>query len=104
MLTAWGLNAPDSARTRHFLPLFEQAPPPDPDRNSWLKWKELMASRAFDPAAGAAEAMCVTTDRGFGTLSTSLIALESPDQSNAQRIWQFSTDPCSGHSFKEVNL
>ena len=40
--------------------------------------------------AGPGEAMCVATDRGFGTLSSSLIALETQMAPNARRIWLFS--------------
>jgi hypothetical protein len=104
MLTAWGLNAPESARTRHFLPLFEQSPPPDPDRNSWQGWKSLLASRSFDAAAGPTEAMCVVTDRGFGTLSSSVLALESPDTPNARKIWQFSASPGATYGYRTVTM
>jgi hypothetical protein len=104
MLTAWGMNAPESARSRRFLPLFEQSPPPDPDRNSWRGWKALMTSREYDDGADPAEAMCVVTDRGFGTLSSSLIALESPGTSNARKIWQFSASPRSGGGYREVAI
>ncbi len=104
MLTAWGLNAPESARTRHYLPLFEQSEPPEPDTNRWKSWESLMVSRSFDPTSGAAEAMCVVTDRGFGTLSSSLIALESPTRPSARKIWRFSADPSAGTPYAEVSL
>lgn len=104
MLTAWGLNAPESLRTRHYLPLFDQTAPPDPDKDVWQEWETLLTSRSFDAAADASEAMCIVTDRGFGTLSSSLIALESPDRSNARKKWRFSADPCGSQPYAEVPL
>lgn len=104
MLTAWGLNAPESARTRHFLPLFEAAPPPDPDRNDWEAWESLMLRRDFADGASAAEAMCVATDRGFGTLSSSLIALESSSVTDPRRIWRFCANPREQKGFETVKL
>lgn len=91
MLTAWDLNATNSARTRHFLPLFQAAAPPDPETSNWEAWKELMMSQEFEPGAGAWESMQVTSDRGFGTLSSSLIALETSSTTDSRKIWHFST-------------
>lgn len=89
MLTAWDLNAPNSARTRHFLPQFEAARVPDPDNGDWEDWQDLTLSRDFEAGSGPAEAMFVTSDRGFGTLSSSLIALEASLVSNPRKIWRF---------------
>lgn len=104
MLTAWDLNAAESGRTRHHLPLFEASDPPDPDREDWQGWEALLASRDFEPAAGPAEAMLVETDRGFGTLSSSLIALEAPAEGETRQIWRFSDNPGVLSSFKNTSF
>ena len=104
MLTAWGLNAPESARTRHFLPLFEAAPPPDPDRPAWEAWESLMLRRDFEDGSNASEAMCIVTDRGFGTLSSSLIALQSAAVPKARKIWRFCASPKGRTGYETVEL
>jgi uncharacterized protein with NRDE domain len=92
MLTAWDLNAPASARTRHFLPQFQAAAAPDPEKDDWAAWQELMISQAFEADSSPSEAMRVTSDRGFGTLSSSLIALETQSITNSRKIWRFSME------------
>jgi len=89
MLTAWDLNAEDSVRTSFHLPRFIEAVQPDPDNQEWQRWEELMGSTDHAQNTLSGEAMLIQTDRGFGTLSTSLIALESPEIYNARRIWRF---------------
>ena len=102
MLTAWDLNATNSTRTRHHLPLFQAAPPPDPETGDWRLWEEMLASRAFEAGSGPSEAMLVTSDRGFGTLSASLIALEAPSEAKTRQIWRFSDNPGVSNSFSEI--
>ena len=89
MLTAWDLNAEGSVRTSFHLPLFADAVQPDPENQEWQCWEELMGSTDHAPNSVTGEAMLIRTDRGFGTLSTSLIALESPEIYNARKIWRF---------------
>ena len=89
MLTAWDLNAEGSVRTSFHLPLFTDAVQPDPENQEWQRWEELMGSTDHAPNSVTGEAMLIQTDRGFGTLSTSLIALESPEIYNARKIWRF---------------
>jgi len=102
MLTSWDLNAPASVRTRHFLPQFEAARAPDPDTGDWNAWADLMMSPAFEAGSGPSEAMLITTDRGFGTLSSSLIALESPSIENARKIWRFSAVSGGDRGYADV--
>ena len=89
MLTAWDLNAEGSVRTSFHLPLFTDAVQPDPENQEWQRWEELMGSTDHASNSVTGEAMLIQTDRGFGTLSTSLIALESPEIYNARKIWRF---------------
>lgn len=90
LLTAQDLNDLANPRIRAFLPRFRAAPPPDPERRDWAAWEALLASRGTeDPYAG----MCVVTDSGFGTVSSSLLALPRRPQSLTEAprhpIWRF---------------
>lgn len=89
MLTARDLNDRDSPRIRRFLPRFEAAPVPDPEAGDWAGWETLLADRSFEPDAGPGEAMAITSDRGFGTLSSTLIALPAMGRDGARPIMRF---------------
>jgi hypothetical protein len=96
MITAHDLNDPTSARIRHYLPLFRKAGPPDPETGDWAAWQGLLAGRDHAPDAGPApepeSAINLVTERGFGTLSSSLIALPAPRRGEkyaARRRWLF---------------
>ncbi|MDA1326210.1 MAG: NRDE family protein [Proteobacteria bacterium] len=104
MLTAWDLNAPASTRTRHYLPQFQAAATPDPEEADWTAWEELMMSQAFEAGAGPSEAMRVTSDRGFGTLSSSLIALETQSVTNYRKIWRFSDISTTNPTYRTVQF
>lgn len=78
MVTAQGLNDHRSARAQRFLPLFRAAGVPDPDAGAWGSWIELLSRRDFDADAGPNGAMSIVTDSGFGTVSSSLIAIPAP--------------------------
>jgi hypothetical protein len=104
MLTAWGLNAPESARTRRFLPVFEAARTPDPEAGDWGPWPDLLARRDFDTDAGPAEAMRIVTDRGFGTLSSSLIALARPREDLPPARWRFAGIPPGEAVWQDIAL
>jgi Transport and Golgi organisation 2 len=92
MLTSGELNDRSSERIARYLPRFEAAPPPDPDRDDWAAWIALLAIREDGPENGRERAMCVVTDTGFGTLSSSLIALPATESQGIRPIWRF----CAG--------
>lgn len=90
MLTAHDLNdAQESARIRHFLPRFRAAPAPDPENGDWRAWQELLKSRDTAPGHGPEQAMNISTDWGFGTRSSSLIALAKPQNPPKAPLWRF---------------
>jgi hypothetical protein len=89
MLTSQERNDMANARTAHYLPRFEAAAEPDPDAGDWSAWRALLASRDYDPAAGPSGSMCIVTDWGFGTVSSSLLALPSPEADNPLGIYLF---------------
>ena len=87
MLTAHDMNAPDSSRVARYLPLFRDAAAPDPEEGDWSTWQALMASRETDDDYFGA--MNIVTDGGFGTLSSSLIALPAPGAPDPRGKWLF---------------
>jgi len=102
MFTAHDRNDPDSPRLRVYLPLFQAAALPDPDNDDWSAWVELLASHQVPPGSGPEEAMTIRTDHGFGTLSSSLIAL--PRDRSRLPVWRFAIRADSGLQFKPVSL
>lgn len=93
MVTAFDLNSPDSPRISHFLPLFQGSNTPDPDLDNWQSWQALLASRDHAPGTGEKGAMLVETDSGFGTVSSSLIALPAKQRFEAKPHWLYADGP-----------
>ncbi len=91
MLTAHDLDDRASARTQTYLPRFRDAPAPDPDAGDWASWEALLAGREHAPDADAGEAMTVVTDFGFGTLSSSMIALPAMHLETARPRYRFAS-------------
>mgnify|MGYP001544597365 CR=1 FL=1 len=91
MVTAMDANDPNSKRIRHFLPLWQAAEAPDPDANEWSEWEELLASREHAPDGDAFDAMNIISNTGFGTSSSSIIALPGVQWATRKPIWRFRT-------------
>ncbi|MEQ8193544.1 MAG: NRDE family protein [Rhodospirillales bacterium] len=89
MLTSFDLNDERGARTRHHLPRFRAAPAPDPETGDWKAWQDLLASRERDAGAGPEGAMCIVTDHGYGTVSSSLMALPHVSRIGIEPVWLF---------------
>ena len=89
MITAFDRNDEASPRIRRFQPQFRAAAVPDPDRGDWQAWIELLAARSGETDAGPGGAMTVVTAGGFGTVSSSLIALPAPGDPHRRPIWLF---------------
>lgn len=106
MLTAYDLNDRKSPRIRTNLPRFEAAPPPDPERDDWASWQGILASRLHDTEAGPLGAMTVLTDRGFATVSSSIIALPAPGGGDPEDpktpIWMFAAGRPDIEQFQRI--
>ena len=90
MITSGEINDMDSPRIRNFSGRFRDAPEPDIDAGDWSAWEALMALRVYNADDGPTEAMCIVTDAGYGTVSSSLIALPAPEHAELGHIWRFS--------------
>ena len=88
MLTAHDLNDPACPRIRRNLPRLRAAPAPDPESGDWDAWRALLAE-----TAPAGEALTIRRGDGFGTLSSSLLALPAADRPGAAPVWLFAAGP-----------
>ena len=91
MLTARDLSDRASPRVRLYLPRFEAADPPDPDRGDWRSWEELLSMREEVPGAGPDSALAIETEMGFGTSSSALIALPAVERTGVRPVFLFAS-------------
>jgi uncharacterized protein with NRDE domain len=103
MLTAYDLNDTASPRMRRYLPRFAEAAVPDPETGDWSEWTALLADARHDSAAGPGGAMKIVTDTGFGTVSSSLLALPAEGR-DARPIWLFAAGPPGAAPYAAVPL
>lgn len=99
MVTAHDPNDLGSPRTRRHLPRFEATTPPDPDAGDWRAWEALLSDSSFGDE-GLASALHVPPVGGFGTVSSSLVALGHA----GARLWRFSPGPPSPGRFDAIAL
>ncbi len=104
MITSAELNDPAAPRISHYRPRFEAAAAPDPETGDWSGWETLLSCRDSAPGAGPAEAMTIVTDHGFGTLSSSLIALPGMHRGRRRPIWRFAAGRPGEAPWKDVSV
>jgi uncharacterized protein with NRDE domain len=64
-------------------PRFRAATAPDPDRDDWTAWEDLLGDASVPDGAPSDAALRFRTPRGYGTVSSALIAL--PAAPSAER-------------------
>ncbi|MBC8339534.1 MAG: NRDE family protein [Rhodospirillales bacterium] len=89
IITAHDLNDTTSRRIRHYKPLFEAASPPDVENGDWTEWRTLLADRQEDAEHEEKDGMTIVTKGGFGTVSSSLLALPAPERFGVKPRWLF---------------
>jgi hypothetical protein len=105
IFTAGDRNDLKDTRIGRFLPKFEAATPPDPDKDQWQSWQTLLAS---PPPAGGEPAMGMSfrLETGYGTSSSSLVALPSVAAAHAaapkRPIWLFAAGAPESAPFQAV--
>lgn len=104
IITSHDMNDSASDRGDFYTPLFTAACPPDVDNCDWSDWKRLMASRDFKKGANPSEAMLIVSDTGFGTLSSSLLALPSIEIGTTKPVWLFSNGPPDQSSYEQITV
>lgn len=88
MIASGDLDAVDAPRLRRYRPKFAAAAPPDPSSGDWTSWKKLLADDETSREDGPAGAMRFSTERGFATVSSALIALPAIGRS-AKPVFHF---------------
>ncbi len=108
MVTARDLNDPTSPRISAYLPQFRDAAAPHPETGDWRSWETLLASRTAADDGDPLAAMTIVTDQGFGTVSSSQIALpavpESLDAAPLKPLWRFAPGRPDQTTFAPVEL
>jgi uncharacterized protein with NRDE domain len=89
LLTERELNDTASPRIARSLEPFRAAEAPDPARGDWAAWQALLADRDGAADAGPGGTMTIETDFGFGTTSSSLIALPASPAAGRGPVWLF---------------
>ncbi|MEP4379490.1 MAG: NRDE family protein [Alphaproteobacteria bacterium] len=89
MITSRELDDVDGVRIGRFLPRFRDAAEPDVEAGDWSAWESLLSTRLHSSDEDPREAMCIVTDRGYGTVSSALVALPSADRPDVDAIWRF---------------
>jgi hypothetical protein len=83
MITAGDLDDPRDPRIARYLPSWRTARPPDPARGAWAQWTRLLESRGSD--GDGRDAMCFRLETGFGTVSSTLVAVPDARRDGARR-------------------
>lgn len=104
MMTAYDRNDTSSARIGAYLPRFERAAAPDPEKGDWTAWQALLASREVEGGGGEDGAMTIVTERGFGTVSSSLIALPAIGAERKRPIWLYAAGRPDQIRYEPVKL
>jgi len=104
IIAAGDLNDRETPRLRRYAPLFESAPPPDPSRGDWSSWEKLLLDQHFEPSEGPQGAMRFTTDRGFATVSSALIALPSVERRDVKPVFRFVSHHPTPSDWRDVAM
>jgi uncharacterized protein with NRDE domain len=104
MITAMDLNDMSSARTRHFLPRWREAAVPDPGAGDWDAWSKVLQSREYEPSGDVFDAMYIVSNTGFGTVSSSLMALPSVNHSDRAPVWRFLGGRPESQGWSDIDL
>jgi uncharacterized protein with NRDE domain len=70
-------------------PRFEAAPAPDPERDDWAAWQDLLSDDGIPQGAPREAALRFRTARGFATVSSALIALPAVPSLERRAIFRF---------------
>lgn len=102
MLSALDLDDPASPRIRAYRSRFAALAPPRPEDRDWGAWPRLLGDRGGTGSDGEEmPAMCFARADGFGTVSSSLIALGAPENPRPS-AWLFAAGPPDRTAFHPV--
>lgn len=110
MITAHDRNDTErSVRIRTYLPRFREAAAPDPatrgGAGDWSAWERLLACRTPGDGGSPYDAMAIVSDSGFGTSSSSLVALSAASRAGRPRVvWRFAAGLPGEAPYEAVEL
>ncbi len=105
LLTAGDRNDLSSPRIRRHLPRLEAAQAPDPGTGDWAAWQEILADRGDPGGPDPMAAMNLGLPSGFGTVSSSLIALGPDAASQGPDLqWLFAAGRPDEASYMPIDL
>ncbi|HEV2301133.1 MAG TPA: NRDE family protein [Stellaceae bacterium] len=70
-------------------PRFAAARPPDPGTRGWKAWEALLASSEKPPGEPENAALRFSTPRGYGTVSSALLAIPAPNEAGRRPVFRF---------------
>jgi hypothetical protein len=79
LIDSGDLNWSNNRRVTIAATRFGAARPPDPDRDEWAGWEVLLSDNESPPGELSESALRFLTPRGYGTVSSALIALPAPN-------------------------
>ncbi len=97
LVTPDGCDVPSSPRFAAHFPAFAAQPPPDPGRDDWSGWEELLRRVDEDDPH---RALTVVTPHGFGTVCSALIAV--PREAGALARMRFANGPPTRAPYEPV--
>ena len=89
LIAAGDINETRTPRLALAGPRFRAVPAPDPDREEWTAWQDLLGDDTAPPGASAEAALRFRTRRGFATVSSALIALPAAPAPERRAIFRF---------------
>ncbi|HEV2100038.1 MAG TPA: NRDE family protein [Stellaceae bacterium] len=88
MIAAGDVNNLGTRRLELAMPAFREWPAPEPDRDDWTGWQELLGSARAPAGEDATAAMRFRTN-GYGTVSSALIALPARSEPDRHAHFRF---------------
>jgi uncharacterized protein with NRDE domain len=96
LIDSGDLNRPNNRRVTLATPRFRDAAAPDPDRDDWAAWQDLLSDPESPPGEPPESALRFRMPHGYGTVSSALIALPLPNAGERKprfRYAQWQTAP-----------
>jgi uncharacterized protein with NRDE domain len=85
LIAAGNLNELSTPRLLFAQPRFAAAPPPEPERDEWEAWQDLLGDESAPPEA----ALRFHTEHGYGTVSSALIALPAVPSQTRRPVFRY---------------
>lgn len=104
MITSRELDDAEGVRIGRFLPRFRAADEPDVEAGDWSDWENLLATRLHSSDEDPRETMCIVTDKGYGTVSSTLVALPSAERPDVDPVWRFAPGRPDATPYEHVIL